>query len=187
MGRTNRQQRGGVKSTSWRLRRLGILSVALPALSCERSPTSPATVVIQTTQVQYELVPTGSRYMATVVVGLANAGTTPVYLHRFCGIAQDPAATVVRPIGSRVPVGFSGWGCDQDIPQLIAPILLAPGDSYSDEVDLVTATGGGSSDWTGPFRLEYVIQFSNRASEGGTDLLPREQRLSNIFVVALPE
>lgn len=168
--------------------RCAAATVFLSLASCGESPVEVVGLAIRTEDTVYELEALANRFTVDVGVNILNVGSRTLYLHRFCGTSDRPASHVFRPAGSDLSVGFLGWGCLQNIPELVDPIPLRPGESYHDEVTLMTYTRDTSElDWTGPFRLLYYVQFSNRASAGPVDLIDEPARSSNTFLIRLPE
>lgn len=161
---------------------VSLLAMATAASACDGDPIGPAAVEIRTDQPEYSLV---GRSLE-VVVTLTNTGTRAVYLNRTCGDGDQPSAVLRRPDGYDVPIAFGGIACEDRPRELLAPFEIAAGESFIDEVDFDADRREDVREWTGTFRIEYRVQFTDRLSREGVDLIAEDERISNTFNILRP-
>jgi hypothetical protein len=120
-----------------------------------------------------------------------NDHDTPVYLHRACGYGDQPYKVLVRADGSERPIDLGRGVCITQ--PLRLPIEVAPGATFIDEFELSSTESPNAVPpitmdmRTGVFRLEYFIQRTNRVDGWWpVDLIPLDQRISNVFRVDPP-
>lgn len=146
---------------------------------------------IRTDSTFYHLSYVPGLYTVRMQTQYANEHSTPVYLHRGCGYSDQPSRVLVRADESERPIELGQGVCITR--PLRLPIEVAPGATFIDEFELSSSESPNAVPpitmdmRTGVFRLEYFIQRTNRV--GGwdaVDLLPLDQRISNVFRVDPP-
>lgn len=147
---------------------------------------------IRTDAAEYELRYQPGMYTLHMRAEYTNRTGKTVYLHRQCGYSDRPHRHLVRADTDSAPIWLGAGFCITQ--PLRAPIPVAPGETYADEFQMWSTESPNAqppitmAQRTGTFRLVYHVQRTDRV-EGweGVDLLPLEQRVSNVFQVKPPQ
>ena len=165
------------------------LAVAGP-LACATEP-RPGVEPFQTDRTEYALA-TNLVLPVPMQVTFTNRLPSPVYLHLACGSGPMPSRTFARVAGGSGPVALGAFACITE--PLHPPVRVESGATFVDTFPLQVAqwiqldTAANIAMDTGTFRLVYDVQSTARTSGSWTavDLLPVENRNSNVFRVRLP-
>lgn len=171
-----------------------VLAAVLTSTGCTvdpfgtRAPTNLASDAIRTDAAVYALKYQPGIYTVRIRAEYTNRTGSTVYLHRRCGYGDKPHRNLIRSGSDTTSIWLNEGVCITR--PLRSPISVQPGDSYSDEFELVSTESPHAQPpitmamRTGAFQLVYHVQRSNRVEGwGGVDLLPLAHRISNVFRV----